>query len=60
LSLEGSQIRLYNITGRLMGTYVAPVPKEATFDFSHLKSGIYILELQIGDLTTRRKIIIAK
>ena len=60
LSLKGAFISLYNTDGRLMGMFRPPTARTANFNFSHLGSGVYILEVRIGDLMTRRKIIIAK
>ncbi len=60
LSMKGAVIRLFKTDGQLLGSYIPQSEKMAVFDLSWLESGVYILELRIGDLLTYRKIIIAK
>ncbi len=60
LSLKGAAISLFTSTGRIIGTYTPQSSRLATFDVSGLESGLYILEIRLGDLLSLRKIIIIK
>jgi lysyl endopeptidase len=60
LSLRNSFMNLYNLQGALVGSYSPNEEKEALFYVSHLKPGVYILKIQIGDILGRKKIIISR
>ncbi len=58
--LHGAEIRLYNTNGLIIGQFLMPATTTFTVDLSYLYPGMYILELNSGDLLERKKIIITK
>ncbi len=60
LDLAGARIRLYRPDGKLLGSMTASSSTAASFDFSRLNPGVYILEIRIREITVRKKIIIVR
>jgi hypothetical protein len=57
-------LKVYDVTGRevvvLVNGYRNAGVHEVTFDASHLASGIYVYQMQIGDFSTTGKMVLMK
>lgn len=53
-----AQLRLYNVQGQLMNTQLTLKEKELRMDLSHLKKGLYFIQLNDGSESFTQKIIL--
>jgi len=60
LSLRNATVSIYNLQGSMLASKRIKEEKEAVLYLNHLPEGLYILKLQIGDITGRKKIIIER
>ena len=63
-SRESVSLRVFDVLGREVATLVngvsEPGENSATFDGSHLSSGVYFYRLQAGDFTMTRKMLLLR
>ncbi len=60
LNLKDVRIRIWNIQGALLSDYFLESAEILRLSFSEFPSGIYILEVHSGQLTERKKIVVAR
>lgn len=60
LNLKDVRIRIWNIQGALLSDYFLESAETLRLSFSEFPSGIYILEIHSGQLTERKKIVVAR
>ncbi|HDP69161.1 MAG TPA: T9SS type A sorting domain-containing protein [Candidatus Marinimicrobia bacterium] len=57
-------LNIYNLQGQLVATlvndFLAPGPHHIGWQAGHLKSGVYLYQLQVGELSRTRKCILMK
>ncbi len=60
LDLMDCRIKIYTPEGKIVGDYLPESTRFARFDLSAFSAGLYIIELNFGELLARKKFIIVK